>query len=158
MGVGAGPNDEVVLKLGLGTIINEVDTGINGVLGHSTIVRNVGVPLGRVVADKVVALTRQQVCAHHPSQGVAAYKLHTEHVRWRGLRNFMTRLRKLGGPPRKLGPLGFESEHGRIRRQIEQVAAAAGNESHPAVGLPLIGFKAEGKFAVRCDRARLLGL
>ena len=68
------------------------------------------------------------------------------------------RLRKLGGPPRKLGPLGFESEHRLARRQIELVAAAAGKETHLAVGLPLIGFKAEGKFAVRRDRARLLGL
>jgi hypothetical protein len=48
--VSAGRNDEVVLELTLGTIINKVDPRINGVLGYFAIVGNVGVPPGRIVA------------------------------------------------------------------------------------------------------------
>jgi len=128
------------------------------VLRHFAIVRNVGAPLGRIVAEKIVALARQQVCAHHAGFGVPAHKLHTEHGRRLRLPTFDSGRRKLGGARRQLRAPGFESEHSLARRQIEQVTAAAGKKLHPAVGLSLVGFKAEGKLAIRRDGACLLGL
>ena len=58
--VGAGSDAEVVFELSLIAVINQVDTGINRLILDAGKLRNVTMPLGRIVANEVAALARQR--------------------------------------------------------------------------------------------------
>ena len=57
-------NDEIIFELALGTVIHKVDSGINSVLRHFAVVWNVGAPVCRIVANKIVALAFQFFMHH----------------------------------------------------------------------------------------------
>ena len=75
--VGPGRNDEITFELALGAVINQVDSGINSQLRDFAVIWNAAEPVGRIFAEKVIALARQLVHTHHAGRGIAANHLHS---------------------------------------------------------------------------------
>src|ERR1700719_2314531 len=57
--IGARSNPEVIFELPLIPVINQVDARINRSILHAGKLRNALMPFGRIVPDKIVALSRQ---------------------------------------------------------------------------------------------------
>src|SRR5208282_292306 len=63
--VGRWRHPEVVFELSLSAVVNQVDAGINRLILHPGKLRNVMTRLGRIIANKIVALSRQRRSAGH---------------------------------------------------------------------------------------------
>ncbi len=78
--VGFGLNDEVVFKLPLIAVIDEIDAGIDTVVPDLGVSRDVGMPFRRVISEKVVHLAGELVDPRDASRGVGAGKLHAQNA------------------------------------------------------------------------------
>ena len=74
--VGAGLDYEVVFQLALVAVIDEVHARIDVDISHPGVVRHVGAPFLRIIADEVVALARQPLQSCHLRFGVGAHQPH----------------------------------------------------------------------------------
>jgi hypothetical protein len=76
--VGAGCDDEVVLKAPLSiVVVHQIDAGIDAFIFYLGIARNVGPPLCRVVANKVVRHSRQTIDPDNTRIGIGPHCLHS---------------------------------------------------------------------------------
>ena len=55
--IGPRRDDEVILQLMLVAVIDHVNAGVNIAVFHLRVCRNICLPLRRIAADKVIALT-----------------------------------------------------------------------------------------------------
>ena len=70
-GVGAGRDQEVVFQLALVPIIDNVDARIDAFVADACVLRNSGLPFGRVVAAEVVGPARKLLHTVDPRRGLA---------------------------------------------------------------------------------------
>jgi hypothetical protein len=105
-------------------VVKEVDASVDLAVGDLGEARHVGVPLGRVAAQQVVAAPRGRRQADHRRRSSAARQVHVQHRRLpaRGVR-----LAQGEGSP------GVGEE--------EAVAGAAGQGAHGGVGLAEVGLE-----------------
>jgi hypothetical protein len=68
MRVGPRRDDKVILKLALIAVVNQVDAGINSLVLHLCIIRDIAVPLLRIIANEVGALAGQFIRTSHPGR------------------------------------------------------------------------------------------
>ena len=139
--IGAGADDEVVLQAAfLVAVEDEVDAGIGLLVSDLGVLGDVGSPLLRIVADEVVAPSRQWIRSDDPRRGARADELHSQRGR-RGVRQDV-----------KVSARGAlrcvdRQQHGR-RRQLHRVTRAAGEELDRRVGLPAVDLEAERQLAI----------
>ena len=57
----------------------EINPRINVVIANPRVVRNIGPPVSRILAPKVVADPRETLIAHHLRIRVSARNLHSDH-------------------------------------------------------------------------------
>ena len=134
-----------------GAVKAQVDPRIDVHILHPGVEGHVGVPVGGVVADKVVGLAGEWLEPGDPGRGIGAGESHAQDGAVLGL---------LGGVPRARFslPLFFrrsEDEHRLCGGQEERVAPGAGEEFDLGIGLPSVGLEVEGEGAV--GGARLPG-
>ena len=75
--VGARSHFEVVLQMSLPAVIHQVNSGINAAIAHPRKLRNVAMPLGRIISNKVIARPRKRFDAADLRIYVRAVKPHT---------------------------------------------------------------------------------
>ena len=80
VGIEAGSDAEVVFELSLIAVVGEVDSGINGFVVHAAILRNVAMPLRRIIADEIVAFAGQKFGAGDAGSGVGSVEAHADDV------------------------------------------------------------------------------
>lgn len=78
-GIGFRSDDEIELRFALLAVIGQVDTGINILIRDASVLRNIGVPVFRIVAAIVVAFAWQLVSRCKLPVGVPPHKPHTNH-------------------------------------------------------------------------------
>src|ERR1700693_5556952 len=77
--VGAGRYLEVIFEPSLITVVNEIDAGIHRLILHAGELRNVAMPLGWIIANKIVALAGQWRGARNSGGRVRSLKMHTNY-------------------------------------------------------------------------------
>ena len=78
-GSAPGRDAEVVFELSLIAVVNQVDTRINRLILDAGKLGNGMTPLGRIVSNKIVALTRQKRSARDPWRRVRSLQPHANH-------------------------------------------------------------------------------
>ncbi|HEV3204752.1 MAG TPA: hypothetical protein VGY77_10225, partial [Gemmataceae bacterium] len=155
-GAGVSPRGQlkVVFEMLLTAVVNQVDAGVDLLIFDFAIGRYIGVPLGRIVAEQVIDLSRQWVLPHGYRGGVAAQHVHAHD----GGQSFRLGRRVDAGG--QLGAIGINAaacqtrlgrvhDHYRVRATEEQtVARAAGEELHRGIRLTHVYFERQGECAV----------
>ena len=148
--IGAWCDHEIVLQLSLVAIKDQIHAWIDVLVVHPGVRRYISVPLLRVIADQVVAAVGKFVLSDDLRRGMRTQPLHAQNGRGRDRRvlclgDLRRHIGRVRGPG--LGGLG-QDQHGFGGREKKGVAGAAGQVLNLAVGLPLVGFKTQGQFAV----------
>ena len=81
--VGAGRHDKIVFQLPVGAVIDQVDPWIHGLIFDSSVSRNLGSPLLRIVPHEVVAGPRKVRQAGDLGGGIGPQELHAQDDRCR---------------------------------------------------------------------------
>ncbi len=135
-GVGAGPDDEVVLQGLAARVVLDVDAAVRLAVRHAVVAGNAR---DRPVAAKVVRHAGQARAGH--GCGVrAGGEAHAHHVLARAA----------------AAPAAGEGEHRFVIRQEERVAGSAGDVPRALVRLSVIAFEAQREPSM-CSTARLQG-
>lgn len=130
--VGARRDDEVEFQFAPIAVIDRVDAGIHVLDPNPGVAGHIGMPLGGIVADEIVARTRQPIRRRNGGIWTRPHELHTD------------------GRARAIP---FERQNRRGGRQEEAVPSPARDESHSRVRLPVVCLEAERKPAVMRERA-----
>ena len=145
--ISSGGDDEVVFKLALVAVIDEVDPGIDVPVLDLGVGRDVGAPLRGIVADEVVRLSRELVEPGHQRRGRGTHEVHADHVG--------NHLRSRRAPLAIVVPVSFsirvrpcEQEDHLAGGQIEAVAGTACEEANLRVRLAAIRLEVQGQLAV----------
>ena len=72
--VGAGSQLPIVFEVALAAVVGQVDAGIDRAVGHTGVGRDADVPAGRISADEVIDLARQEIEPAGAVRGVGADK------------------------------------------------------------------------------------
>ena len=128
VGVDVRAQHEVVLELAAGTVIDEVDAGVDAFVSHLGIRRHVRSPLCGIIADEVVRLPGRLLLSAHARLGVGAHESHAHHG-----------LGTLCWPARGR----VESKDCLRRCEKEDVAVSAGDELDLWIRLPAIGLEVQ---------------
>src|SRR5712692_9742462 len=98
-------NYKVVFKLTLVAVIDQINSGVDVLVPHLGVSRNIGPPFLGVIAHEIVGLAGQFTKTHHKRFGVRAHKLHVHFGRRQRLVTWVSRLvssDKVVGPEEKL--------------------------------------------------------
>ena len=160
--VGAGRDDEVVFKLALGAVVDEVDAGVDTRIADLAEGGDVLVPVLRIVANVVVHLAEQRRLADHGGRGARADEPHRQKgslgggARPGSSIEVASPIDALRGPARSsLRVRRLAERKQRLRGlQKKRITAATSEEAHPRVGLTAIRLEAHLELAVAGIDAR----
>ena len=79
--IGGRCHAEVVLKLPLVAVVNEIDSRINAAVFHSREVRDVASPFGAIIANEIIALAQERFGAGNARRRIGAHQPHTNRRR-----------------------------------------------------------------------------
>ncbi len=80
VGVGARSDAKVVFELSLAAVVGQIDSGVDGLVIHTRILRDATMPLGGIIADEIVALAGKKFGAGDAGGGIGSVEAHADDV------------------------------------------------------------------------------
>src|SRR5262249_1621059 len=123
LGVRFGSDNEVIFKLLLIAIVDQVNTGIDASVANLRVGGYTAMPLGRIVADEIVDRAGKLVVAGRPKARVCPSQFHADEVSYWGFDIGGRSCRRRVRASRRGGL--HELEHGGRIREEDRIAATS---------------------------------